>query len=75
MAIVDIFPGQEKGELSRVVSELELALRTDGQAMHTPALLQEKLTQTGFEDIQFAHLPAPPQLYGILVAKKGEATA
>ena len=75
LAIVDIFPGQEKGELSRVVSELELALRTDGQAMHTPALLQEELTKAGYKDIQFAHLPAPPQLYGILVAKNGDAEA
>lgn len=68
LVLVDIFPGQEEGDLSRVVVEMELALRTGAGQLHDPNLLKEMLKECGFSHVQYAHLPSTPHIYGLLLA-------
>jgi 2-polyprenyl-3-methyl-5-hydroxy-6-metoxy-1,4-benzoquinol methylase len=68
ICIVDVFPGQERGNQFRALFELELAMRTARGQLHSPFLLQDWLRDAGFGDIQFTHLPAPPYLWGLIVA-------
>jgi ubiquinone/menaquinone biosynthesis C-methylase UbiE len=68
LCIVDVFPGQDRGNRFRAVFELELAMRTSSGQAHSAFLLQDWLRSAGFGDIQFTHLPAPPYLWGLIVA-------
>ena len=68
LVLVDIFPGQEEGDLSRVVVEMELALRTGAGQLHDPNLLKEMLKECGFSHVQYVHLPSTPHIYGLLLA-------
>ena len=68
LVLVDIFPGQSEGDLSRSVVEMELAMRTSGGQLHDPNLLKEMLKESGFSHVQYAHLPSTPHLYGLLLA-------
>lgn len=70
IVLIDIFPGQSDGDLSRTVRELELALRTHGRPMATPQAVEDQLKQHGFSEIRFAHLPATPKIFGLILARK-----
>ncbi|MCA9222274.1 MAG: methyltransferase domain-containing protein [Planctomycetales bacterium] len=70
LAIVDVFPGQEKGDLYRNLFALRLALRTRQGQMHSPDMLQLWLMQAGFERPTYAHLPTEPHILGLMVAAK-----
>ena len=71
LVIIDIFPGQPEGEEYREVVELEYGLRHSPGHMHHPRDLESALKTAGFADVQFAHLPAEPYLYGLILAAKG----
>ena len=71
LAIIDIFPGQKEGEEYREVVELEYGLRHSPGQMHHPRDLEPALKTAGFANVQFAHLPAQPYLYGLILAAKG----
>ena len=71
LVVVDVFPGQEEGELTRSIRALELILRTDHGTLHEPARFQHNLIMNGFDQIQFAHLPAPPHIWGLILAQRG----
>lgn len=68
ICLVDVFPGQDRGNRFRAIFELELAMRTLKGQPHSAFLLQDWLRVAGFSDIQFTHLPAPPYLWGLIVA-------
>lgn len=70
LAIVDIFPGQDKGSLQRSIFELELGLRTSRGKLHDPHVLEENLKEAGFDQVQFAHLPAAPNYWGLILAQR-----
>jgi len=70
LAVIDIFPGQEKGELHHALHCLTTALRTNQGRVHKPAVLQELLLQSGFEKPQYSHLPSPPHTIGLMLARK-----
>lgn len=70
LAVIDIFPGQEKGDLHHALHCLTTALRTNQGRVHKPAVLQELLLQSGFEKPQYSHLPAPPHTTGLMLARK-----
>lgn len=70
LAIVDVFPGQEEGELQRAIFEIELDLRTSRGRLHDPRQLEESLRSTGFGQIQFAHLPTSPYYWGLILAQR-----
>lgn len=71
LAIIDVFPGQEAGHQYREVVELEYSLRHTPGQMHHPRDLEPALKAAGFASVQFAHLPAQPNLYGLILAAKG----
>ena len=70
VVLIDVFPGQEDGVLSRSVRDLELALRTHGRQMLSPKEVEQALVQHDFSEIQFAHLPAVPRIFGVVLASK-----
>jgi len=70
LAIVDVFPGQENGDLQRGIFELELNLRTSRGRLHDPRLLEDTLKDAGFGQIQFAHLPTIPFYWGLILAQR-----
>lgn len=70
IVLIDIFPGQTDGDLSRTVRELELALRTHGRPMLSPQTVEYQLKQHGFSEVRFAHLPATPKIFGLILARK-----
>ena len=74
LCIVDIFPGQPRGDQYRSIFELELAMRTTAGQLHSIYFVKEWLQQAGFGDIQFTHLPAPPYLWGLVIGAKNPAT-
>jgi len=70
LAIVDVFPGQENGDLHRAIFDMELNLRTSRGRLHDPRLLEESLKDVGFSQIQFAHLPTTPFYWGLILAQR-----
>ncbi len=68
LAIIDLFPGQEGGEINLAFYELELSLRVKDGQLHSAADLTKMLKAADFQNIQFAHLPSPPKYWGLVVA-------
>ena len=68
--VVDIFPGQDKGDTTRSILSLEIALRTNHGRLHEPARFQHQMIMNGFDQIRFAHLPAPPHIWGLVLAQR-----
>ncbi len=70
MVIVDVFPGQPKGNLNRSLFELQLALRYPEGGLHSREDLTRWLIESGFDVEEFESLEAPPYLFGVLVGRK-----
>lgn len=70
LAIIDVFPGQEEGDLQRAIFDMELNLRTSRGRLHDPRLLEESLKESGFNQIQFAHLTTTPFYWGLILAQR-----
>lgn len=70
LAVIDVFPGQERGDLTRAIFELELGLRTSRGRLHHPRMLETILKETGFGQVQFAHLPVDPFYWGLVLAQR-----
>lgn len=68
LVAVDIFNGQEKGDLNYRIVELEIRLRSSKGALHDPAQLQHEMIMQGFDQIRYAHLPAAPYFWGLILA-------
>jgi 2-polyprenyl-3-methyl-5-hydroxy-6-metoxy-1,4-benzoquinol methylase len=68
--LVDIFPGQTKGNLNRTLFELQLALRYPQGQLHTRATLESFLKQAGLPALTFAPLEAPPWTFSVLRATR-----
>ncbi len=68
--VVDIFPGQQDGEVTRSIVALEIVLRTEHGGLHDPARFQHTLIMNGFDQVRFAHLPAPPHIWGLVLAQR-----
>ena len=68
MVLIDIFPGQEHGDLTRLVTAMELGLRTKSGQLYDPGVIKEMLKACGFSHVQYAHLPSAPGIYGLVLA-------
>lgn len=69
LAVIDVFPGQERGV--QAFSEFQLqALIGTGNPLVLPEQLSELITQAGFTQIQFTHLPAPPWTHGLMLGTR-----
>jgi ubiquinone/menaquinone biosynthesis C-methylase UbiE len=71
LAVISVFAGQAKGTDQYALYRLALALRTDRGRVHGPEQLQAALLEAGFDKPQFAHLPSPPHVMGLMLAAKG----
>ena len=69
LVIMDVFPGQNGGKVTRELFELSLQMRFSAGTLHTPDELKSALGECGFPDVTFAHLDTPPCIYGMIVAK------
>jgi ubiquinone/menaquinone biosynthesis C-methylase UbiE len=72
IALIDVFPGQPQGNLTRQIHRLELSVRTARGRLHDPHRLQALLIEAGFEKPTYAHLNTPPHTMGLMLAKKPE---
>ena len=71
IAIFDVMPGQEQGNLARALYALGLALRTEKGRVYPIEELQEFLQKTGFVEPQFSPIQIFPYTMGMILAKKG----
>jgi hypothetical protein len=69
LAIVDAFPGHEKGDVNAAVYQLEVGLRSEGQLCDAQRI-EYSLKASGFLQVQFAWLPCEPHLYGLMLATR-----
>ncbi len=69
LAVIDVFPGQERGVAAFSEYQLQLLIGT-GNAMIAPEELGDLMTRTGFSQIQFTHLPAPPWTHGLMLGTR-----
>ena len=69
LVVVDVFEGQEGAELDYALFALSLRLRTQRGRLRSAAELGKLIEEAGFEAPTYAHLPDPPAIRGILVAK------
>ena len=70
LALIDLFPGQENGELNLAFFHLQLMLGIENSQLHSAPRLQEILEENKFGRIQFAHLPSPPNYWGMILASR-----
>lgn len=68
--LVDIFPGQTKGNLNRTLFELQLALRYPQGQLHSQTTLETLLNEAGFPNLTFEPLEAPPWTFSVLRGRK-----
>ena len=69
VAIIDIFPGQERGQMTCDLFALQLLIGT-GHGLLPVIELQKMLENTGFQNIQFTDLPTAPYTHGLLLAAR-----
>ena len=74
IAIVDIFEGQQAGDLTRNVWAVELSLECHDFRLCSPRTLQEQLSNSGFGTPSYRHLEVPPHLFGVMLAAKKTTT-
>ena len=70
LVLVDLFAGQPEGDLALSILSLEMGLASSQAGPCDPRQLQQLLAEAGFEKITFAHLEAPPHLYGTMVCSR-----
>ena len=68
LLIVDVFPGQESGNITRATFQLDLSMHVPGAALCDPLTLQQTLLDLGTKKPQYAHIDAAPNIYGMLLA-------
>ena len=70
LVLADVFAGQEKGERNLAFFATQIGLRTERGQLHSPEAIKGVLESSGYGQIQFAHLPSPPFLWGLVVAAR-----
>ncbi|MBT4693745.1 MAG: class I SAM-dependent methyltransferase, partial [Planctomycetaceae bacterium] len=58
LLIVDVFPGQESGDITRTAFQLDLSMHVPRAALCDPLTLQQTLVDLGTEKPQYAHIDA-----------------
>jgi len=70
LAVIDIFPGQEEGNLTRSLHALKLALASRAGKHYLPDEMQALMMNAGFQKPQYAHLSEPPHTRGLMLSTK-----
>jgi SAM-dependent methyltransferase len=71
LAVFDVMPGQERGDLARTLYALGLAMRTENGRVYPREELEGLLADTGFRVQMFRPLEIPPFTMGMILASKG----
>ena len=69
IVIIDVFPGQDKGELPAALYALGLGIRTEDGTVFTPEQLTGFLKEAGYTDFNVEPLEISPYTMGMLTAK------
>ncbi len=70
LVVIDIFPGQDAGDVSRALFALDLELHVPTGKLVDPIELKAAIETAGFDPPQYSHLNEVPHIYGIMVAEK-----
>jgi len=70
LVIVDLFPGQPQGDITRQVYSIEIGMQLPDAQPCAPFDIQDLLDSCGFNKPMYSHLEAPPYAYGMIVARK-----
>jgi len=70
LAIIDVFPGQDSGDVTRATLELDLAMHVQDSGLCDPLALQQCIIDSGLEKPRYAHIDAVPHIYGLLIAAR-----
>ena len=68
--IIDVFPSSAEGDLTRILYQLGLALRTEHGQVYSSDELSRQLRATGFRSCELITLKSPPHMLGMLIASK-----
>ncbi len=68
VAVIDVFAGRPEGDLHRALYALGLALRTTQGRVYEPGEIEALMTASGYQQIKFMPLEAPPQIMGMVIA-------
>lgn len=70
IAIIDVFAGQPRGDISRTMYQLGLELRTENGCTHSVDELANQLISVGYRNIQYEPIEVTPYTMGMLTAMK-----
>ncbi len=70
LAIIDVFPGQDSGDVTRATLELDLAMHVQHSGLCDPLALQQCIVDLGLEKPRYAHIDAVPYIYGLMLAAR-----
>ena len=70
LVVIDVFPGQDAGDVSRALFALDLELHVPTGKLVDPIDLKTMLEGSGLVAPKFSHLNEVPHIYGIMVAQK-----
>jgi 2-polyprenyl-3-methyl-5-hydroxy-6-metoxy-1,4-benzoquinol methylase len=73
IAVFDVMPGQEDGDLARALYALGLAMRTRNGRVYPREELEGLLTSAGFSAPSYSPLEVAPYTMGMILARKGES--
>ncbi len=68
--VIDVFPGSPAGDLTRILYQLGLVLRTEQGQVYPSEELERQLINAGFGTPKLTLLQSPPHILGMLVASK-----
>lgn len=70
IVVIDVFAGSEQGDLTRIIYQLGLALRTEHGQVYTEEFLAGQFKEAKFKSCELTMLKSPPHILGMLVAGK-----
>ena len=70
LVVIDVFPGQDTGDVSRALFALDLELHVPSGKLVDPIDLKTMLEESGLRSPKYSHLNEVPHIYGIMVAQK-----
>ena len=68
--IVDVFPGQDAGDVSRALFAIDLELHVPNGKLVDPIDIKTLIEETGLDTPQYSHLNEVPHIYGIMIAQR-----
>jgi len=70
LVIVDVFPGQDAGDVSRALFAIDLELHVPNGKLVDPIEIKTLIEETGLDTPQYSHLNEVPHIYGIMIAQR-----